>query len=1504
MGFEPSQRLNMTYSLIAFHIGKASRGHMGMGLSALKPIMHVSSKSILPALLALASTVSNSPPAASQVTVSTNVEVEIAQPVAGPPFSPQTSVEAPNWDETKRFKDDPDFSAGTEAAPKTGRHQVTVEATSVPSVPGVPESRGTPIGDAAGEAAAVARVPAAPVALATAEAEGKTIAQTATGGTTPPLSVLPRGGSAAELAAAHGGDAAGVERGVRDQGSDPVNPATGEFLVDKTDVELSGVGLPFRMRRVYRNRWTYDGPMGFNWTHAYDQRLVFSQAACNRTAHWLTGEGSMIRFDETATGAWVSSPPAPHRLAAASDGTFVITAPDGVRSTYRADGTLKEIRDLNDNVLAFTWGAVPGVAAGGPPRLLTATDTVNRTIQFVYGGDGYLDRVEVPSAGITAMYTVDGNKDLTRVVGAGGIAESYEYQNGFAAASLSYLPTSELQGACEAACGTDPATCHGPSPCDQAAEELQEACVAECFDPAECQKGCSACKIQCETHPEGHACRAGCIPGCESNCRLLADVNCIHTMWTVVVPECADQCLEVCRDFCDPTLVCERWGGSTLTPCSTGPTCVEDVCVGTNRSSGGRSTTAGGNTYATCDKIIDSWDQDGPHSGGVCIGPFSLGWCCKKAAYDCCLKGANCPGGCNKNVKCLDRCAETFLNGSPGTSSCRPTRSPGCRFDARRACPGACASACAQSCGKACTDNCNTACVASCNDRGFCQRECGKQPRAATCKRSCVAECVAKNTHPSGKTVFGLPEESNHNLLRVKDATGAVYVENVYQEDVFSSGFDRVGLHIFGGDRITFQHYNLVTPGAPLITAADQPFLSATREFTSVCPKQCLVDVGPPNRWTEGWVAVSPGEYVVLISPDGGDPAPEGWPVTAGPKFEDPRTLGAYAWYELRRTAATTGMLWPPVKLPAEGLAIHTPEGTLTLRASRDRPGQVAFSRLRADEHSAVLGTAGYPTALLTLVRTPAGFRAYRGRAVGAAAVFPAGACTPELEVQTTVGGPKLAAGTCKGTASFRELARRPGRAGEPVWSGQLTDPRGPIFWSFNEGTGVRSDSSPSGDPWRPNPKDPWRGLCEPPSRIPADPACTAARLAMKGIGGPPVPHPDCGAPWGTRGAASTTGYTPEPGAEDLSMGCVGGGVEVPPLPPDTCPVEAYVHPVTGPTAERHQPIARASVVRDAAGAVWTYHSSAKDQLLRVVNNTSGARTHRNFDLLGRLTGERSPFGDRSCVTYDDAWNPVRVVSLPAPGRYAPTPQIERRTSFAAHGRPEVLFDPNQPGLPLLTFHYDAKMNVTAIEPAAPAPAISFHRDGRGRVDQITHPDGTHTAVVYKPSNGVVETMTFDEGGALATTHTFGSNALGQITDVSEPGHATRGFTWHKDGRIESEWITLVAGATPLTTTNLSDPFTGRLTTERGPVVTRIYSYHGRGLFQTVTEQPTPGGSPSRVTCLDYDGDGGPRLPSRQGARRRSDSDQGCGRRQGARRRNDSGQGCGRRRGVRRRPVG
>src|SRR5690606_750443 len=57
-------------------------------------------------------------------------------------------------------------------------------------------------------------------------------------------------------------------------GLDPVNPATGEFIIEEVDLAFPGLGqLGFEHRRVYRSAVAYRGPMGHGWDHGYNQRL-------------------------------------------------------------------------------------------------------------------------------------------------------------------------------------------------------------------------------------------------------------------------------------------------------------------------------------------------------------------------------------------------------------------------------------------------------------------------------------------------------------------------------------------------------------------------------------------------------------------------------------------------------------------------------------------------------------------------------------------------------------------------------------------------------------------------------------------------------------------------------------------------------------------------------------------------------------------------------------------------------------------------------------------------------------------------------------------------------------------------------------------------------------------------------------------------------------------------------------------------------------------------------
>ena len=1385
-------------------------------------------------------------------TVSTSVAVDSSPPGDGS-FQPPAVQDAPDLDPQDVFRQDPSYSSGAAAAAKVHTAPVQVNSTATATIArAAPGAVGEQLGSALAETATLPNVTPVQTSWAQAEAQGTAIGNAQVPSVTP-SSVLPRG----DLITTSTADSHAARQAAADAASDPVIPGANEFVIRQLDLELSGAGLPFRLERIYRNRWSYDGPMGWNWTHSYDQRLVIAAAACNRVVHWLAGDGTVVRFDETLTGTWVPTPQIPEALSSNSDGSFILTHPDGVRTKFRADGTMQELRDLNDNVIAFTWGAVKGVAVGGPPRLLSAVDTLGRTISFRYGSDGYLDQVEVPSpVSATITYDVNAMGDLASVTGAGGVLERYEYASGFAAPAVPFVPTADIRSFCESACGTDPETCHGESPCEKAAEPIVAQCVTDCFKPQQCLAQCGQCEAKCEALPENATCAAGCQPMCAGICKLDATAACILKSVSAVRTACGDACVDSCRDKCDPTLVCTGHGivigaGSDGIGVSNW---VQDVCVGTSRGQAIRFDTNGGR-YKDCDHantrggtIFNGFDQDGPHTGGVCTPISSAGWCCNADCYDCCLQGDNCPGSATcqgHGGSCQDDCMKVFLSGQDGLgSSCRSGAGSGCLGKSAAACDTGCGTACSQSCAKACAATCNTECAASCNSKTTCQRACGAQAGVGRCNTSCIDTCVAKNTHPSGEATFGTPEDANHNLLRVKDALGVVGVENYFGEDILSPNFDRVTSQVFGTDTISYHRHDLTTPGAPAVPAAAAPYVALSNDFVEVCPMICLGGAHRPELRPGRWVEIQAGEYLVMERPDGDLPG-ESWPIT------ESKSLGGYRWYELRRTGDTTAVLWPPVKLPTKGVLVHTPSGTLTLKQGEGKAGRVAMEGLTAKTRDALLGPGGKGM-VITFAQTAAGWRAFQGRGVGAVQISPPGACNSELRLAADEDGrPVLGkADACTGMVTVREIGRRKPPAGESPWQGLLSDPSGASTWVFERGTGRRVGFSPRGDAWRQG--DPWGGLCDPPHEISVDPGCIDSVADMMKNRGPGVPVPGCGNPWANRGGAGTTGYTPDPGSDDVSMGCGPGGVDIPPVVP-ACEVEAYTDPATGAHTKRAQPIASVAVVRDAAGIVWSYYLGARGEFLRVVNNSSGARVDRNYDPLGRQIGERSAFGDRVCTTYDESWNPVRVVSLPAPGRYKPAAQLERRVSFAAFGRPSAIWDPNELDTPLVTYHYDPKMNLTSEEPAAPAPAVTYRHDSRGRVDRITRADGTHTTLTYA-STGAVETIRMAEGTALQAVQTLTSDPFGRVSSITQPGKPTLSYDWLKDGRPAGRGITLETGGQTLATVYGYDA-AGRLTSVSGPQTSQILTLNRRGLLESVEERATDA-SPVRRQCFRYDGRG------------------------------------------------
>jgi RHS repeat-associated protein len=486
---------------------------------------------------------------------------------------------------------------------------------------------------------------------------------------------------------------------------------------------------------------------------------------------------------------------------------------------------------------------------------------------------------------------------------------------------------------------------------------------------------------------------------------------------------------------------------------------------------------------------------------------------------------------------------------------------------------------------------------------------------------------------------------------------------------------------------------------------------------------------------------------------------------------------------------------------------------------------------------------------VLSLVHTTQGWRAYPGRAAGAVRLADPQTCVGEIFFFERAGSgqDKLGMGmfpeaACRGETGVSELGRRRPMegTGQGGWSSLLTDPRGETQWSFGP-----DGPTLVGPDWQGNPSAfPGPEDCQPFDPTAPDPSCVEA-LSRLGEGGPPLPN--CTEPWYHRSS-----YTPWPDALGPGVGC---GFDIPPNVPPPCIDERYVDAAAIPHPSHFQPIVQATVVEDATGTSWTYYGERAGRILRFINNESGARVDRNFDSRQRLLGERSAYGDRACFQYDQDSNPVQITALPAPGAWAPVPEIKYRRSFGPYGRVLHIWDPDQPALsPLVSFVYDAQLNIERVEYPQTGHAYVSVRDNRGRLTQLGHPNGSSTRIDYDPVSALWQTITFDDGGSDERRRVAARNPLGQILQLNEEGRPVLEWTWSQDGRLLSETVQQDpdAGSTPVTTTYGYDA-AGQLETIDNPARAVEFTYNSQGLIESVREQSQ---GETRSICFQYDGRG------------------------------------------------
>jgi RHS repeat-associated protein len=211
---------------------------------------------------------------------------------------------------------------------------------------------------------------------------------------------------------------------------DPVEPFTGRYRVQVTDVSLPSRGMGLALTRVYSSGVVCFGPWGYNWDHNYN--LYVRELAAGAVGVW-TGELSEDVYRPQADGT-LEPPLGVFRLLERRAGpSYWLTDRDGIRMEFETPAgwplseriPLVRIRDRHDNVHSLSYDA--------EGRLLTVADELGRHIAFHYGSCGLLEQVQ-DHTGRAWRYEHDGEIEHLVTVRTPatsefpeGLATSYEY---------------------------------------------------------------------------------------------------------------------------------------------------------------------------------------------------------------------------------------------------------------------------------------------------------------------------------------------------------------------------------------------------------------------------------------------------------------------------------------------------------------------------------------------------------------------------------------------------------------------------------------------------------------------------------------------------------------------------------------------------------------------------------------------------------------------------------------------------------------------------------------------------------------------------------------------------------------------------------------------------------------------------------------------------------------------------------------------------------------------
>jgi RHS repeat-associated protein len=213
------------------------------------------------------------------------------------------------------------------------------------------------------------------------------------------------------------------EQQLTDRLSMGVNVASGNLMLEESDLTIPGTGMALSVSRHYNNLSPNTGPSGGGWAMSTGWDVALTEFR-NGDVAFYAPSGAPFLFEKRADGSYTKPSGLNAKLDKKTAGGWTLTDNKSEqRYEFDAEGFLTEQRDKNDRKITFAYNSYKD--------LTSITDTQGRQTTFTHDRYGYVTGMRDP-AGRTYTYTIKdmaGKGTLVSYTDPAGKVTQYTYDN-------------------------------------------------------------------------------------------------------------------------------------------------------------------------------------------------------------------------------------------------------------------------------------------------------------------------------------------------------------------------------------------------------------------------------------------------------------------------------------------------------------------------------------------------------------------------------------------------------------------------------------------------------------------------------------------------------------------------------------------------------------------------------------------------------------------------------------------------------------------------------------------------------------------------------------------------------------------------------------------------------------------------------------------------------------------------------------------------------------------